>query len=469
MLMVVILSLLLSTVMSAVGHAAAGMAERHYELVSPPDKNSSAIFNGVIAHDGGRVVITAAGGLDGGGLSSPSLAVRASDGTWDTRSLLPPSDQRPYTGYLLVAHDPNLTQFLAESTSSLFGGGAPAALVHLDDHAHQTILSTYTAEINGLFTAVSADDLSHVYASVNASFDPDDPPGSGNIYDIAKSPPLLVSRLPDGTVPACGAGLVSTEGSGAQRQTARDGSTVFFSSSIGPDLCGFSSNLPILFARDVTAGTTAMLSGPPLSGLQTGVDFLQGSADGTQAFFATATQLTPDDTDLLGDVYRWTKTSGLTCITCIATVPANIRDTAGRFRQTVAVAPDLSRMYFVSQSALAPGGIDGENNLYVWHTTPTSGPAGTIDYIAPNSAFMVNNPLFGSELTPDGNTIIFSGGGEPALDVLSGSQSGGHVQLYRYHDSDHTLTCVSCPPHTHQQPTTSPISPAGSSTLIMCG
>lgn len=404
---------------------------RAFELVSPPAKNNSLIFAGAIAPLGGRIVITSGGGLDGGGLNSPTLAVRNPDGHWDTRSLLPPSDQRIYPNYVLTAYNDAFTDFFAESTSSLLGGGAPTATVSFDDHVNQTVHAYFSSKVDSHFPSmIGSDDLAKVYASgVTDPIDPGHVDGTANVYDVAQNPPLLVSRLPDGSVPACGVPLGTLSGfaapdvaaTTAQRWVSADGNRVFFLSQ-GNGPCD-STNLPKLYRRDLTTDTTTLISGPPLSGPQERTSFLQANPAGSAAFFATSTALTADDLDETGDVYRWDAPDTLTCITCASGIEVSTSNLF--FHATVAVSKDLSHAYFRSG-----------DSVYVWHVTPTSGQAGTVDLVAsglPGEIAVTNNPIVGGQLTPDGNVLLFSAG-----------PSGG-LQLYRYDDREGSTRCLSCP------------------------
>jgi hypothetical protein len=91
-------------------------------------------------------------------------------------------------------------------------------------------------------------------------------------------------------------------------------------------------------------------------------------------------------------------------------------------------------VYFTSTNQLLPGhGTPGEGNLYELRD-------GTLSYVAAASA-VNKSPLLGSDMTPDGNVLVFRSNqsGNTADD------NGGTYQLYRYDARAHDVSCISCP------------------------
>jgi hypothetical protein len=131
----------------------------------------------------------------------------------------------------------------------------------------------------------------------------------------------------------------------------------------------------------------------------------------------------------------------------------------------VNVSDDGSHVFFISKSVLTGSeenphqkeAVAGGNNLYVWNRSgqttrfiatvdpkDVAGSVGlanwTTSAISPEantSNGRANDP---SRTTPDGTVFLF----ESRADV-TGYDSGGHIEIYRYSD-DARLDCVSCPP-----------------------
>jgi hypothetical protein len=309
-------------------------------------------------------------------------------------------------------------------------------------------------------SVVASDDLSHVFADVPEPIDPSHQPSTPaaenyNVYDFGSGTPELVSRLPGagGVAPVCGVvpvpndptttpfGFATATGSEEQHWTSTDGTRVFFVAANDAPACSSYQ----LYMRDLNAQATTLISGPPIgSDTDHGVDrFLSASADGTQVYFRTATSLDPaDDTDGDAndmDIYRWSAGQS-TCLTC--GVPQADVSTVGSGHANAVVSADGSHLYFTSPSQLADApsaGSVGAPNLYVLqpgHTSP--------HFIGQVNGVGVTPVFEGSQVTPDGNTLIFLSN-QPGLNAISASDNGGFLQLYRYSDGDGSVTCVSCP------------------------
>jgi hypothetical protein len=131
----------------------------------------------------------------------------------------------------------------------------------------------------------------------------------------------------------------------------------------------------------------------------------------------------------------------------------------------VNVSGDGSHVYFISKSVLTGGeenanekaAVAGENNLYVWDkASQTVRFIATVDpkdigaavgltnwtthAVSPTANASIGRANDPSRTTPDGTVFLF----ESRADV-TGYDSGGHVEIYRY-DVGGGLDCVSCPP-----------------------
>jgi WD40 repeat protein len=418
---------------------------RGYELVSSGSNNQSYISTVDFASNGSRVLW-----LQPNADATLAVGVReglaGGAGRWLQSSMVPPAQELLEGNYVPMAVAPDRGSLVFSVEPGLLAGG-PNTQVQVDVDGKQRVLGpTIPGKGDaGREDMVLSSDGAHEFFDTSNSLDPTHVAvaGTRDVYDIGVSPPVLVSRLPDGSVPACGVGsfgfanhyLLSTE---RQGWASADGSKVFFLSS-GSGECE-SSPLE-LYRRDIAKGETTLISGPAVSGPEGETEFLRASSDGESAVFVTTARLVAQDTNSDPDVYRWTRGAGVECLTCV--VPdANPVTAAGAnyLSGSIAVSEDLSRIYFVSSKQLAPQAMEGVPNLYVLG-------GGVIKFVAPgaNIRYLVDNSGYGSELTPDGSVLVF-GSSSSELNAVTGSNNGGLNQYYRYDDHDDSLTCVSCPP-----------------------
>jgi hypothetical protein len=424
---------------------------RGYELVSQADKNRSEADSGaLLSTDGNRVIYSVLGSLPDAPSGSRPIerATRTATG-WKSESMLPARAQVLAPSYFETIATPSLSSVVASVFQSLGTtvDSPDESLVRLDGGAQQTLLHTFPVYFGASgIEAVASDDLQHVLADAPEAIDPSHVPGTSNVYDFGSGTPVLVSRMAGtGQAPACGvprpdsglSGFANSSSAATQHWITPDGSRAFFQTQ--GDTC---SDPLELYMRDLSAGTTTLISGPALGGdPDNGVDtFLQATPDGSQVFFRTATSYdAADDVDANAsdmDIYRWTASGGNECITC-AIPQANV-DLPFFFDNAV-VSEDGSHVYFNSDvqfgAATSPGDFVSPN-LYVWHH-------GTIDFVSKSNG-VDPRPLDGGELTPDGNVLIFMSF-EADLDAASGRSNGGFFQYYRYDDRDGSITCLSCP------------------------
>lgn len=427
---------------------------RAYELVSAVDKNHSQVGqDALLSSTGERALYSLRGALPGGpsGGQTLVLATRSGDG-WASKAMLPPRSQMLGTNYEMMAANRDLTKVVAGAGAGTLAATPDYSYVLLDDTGSQTALHTFPVFAGGGGNApVASEGLDHVFNSTPYENDPSLPgssgPGTANVYDFADEPPTLISVMPvSGLAPACGVLRPDSGNPGGfaldyvnQNWVSTDGSKVFFESS--GDVC---TDPAQLYRRDIAAGTTTLVSSPVVPGdPDHGVgNFLQGAADGSQAFYESATSFDPaDDTDGNADdvdIYRWSQAGGNECITC--SVPSVDIPPANHFPGSNAIiSPDLSHVYFASEAMVAGApepGAPNAPNIYVWDE-------GQIDFVAPANG-LAAGPVDGTEVTPDGNTLIFNSA-NPLLDGITGRSNGGFYQDYRYSDIDGSVICISCP------------------------
>jgi Tol biopolymer transport system component len=240
------------------------------------------------------------------------------------------------------------------------------------------------------------------------------PEGVKAVYDRSPAGLRLVSVLPGGE-PA--PSYSSFEGASA------DGSTIVFRSD------------KVLYARIDGTRTENLGSGALGAGV---------SDDGRFVFFV-------DGAEGVGDLFRYD--------THLATT-ASVSGSGDS--QFVNVSLDGSRAYFTSPSRLdGENGLSGAPNVYVWDggpphyvatvapddlARPVAGPAlglvGLARWVTSSSSSPARNGdviAETSRVTEDGGVIVF----ESAAN-LTGFDSGGQVEIYRYDDSSRSLDCVSC-------------------------
>lgn len=140
---------------------------------------------------------------------------------------------------------------------------------------------------------------------------PEDEDSKPDIYVVstAVGSPVLASGRASSCSSACG----GDEFSAVFNRMSSDGSVVLFSSEerLSP-LDGDSDS--DLFARDLGAEETGLVSAPGLCPLAGGCDagFAGASSDGSKVFFMTAERLDPEDKDSEPDLYERDRTAGVT-------------------------------------------------------------------------------------------------------------------------------------------------------------
>ncbi len=294
---------------------------------------------------------------------------------------------------------------------------------------------------------VSADGSRLVGILDGSGIDPAHPVSTGiNLYDIATGSPQLLSLLPGGVVPPCGIVQSTVLGFPGSNWVSDDGSLVYFASwASGP--CSEGHGPPgssRLYLREIDAGQTKLISGPPLSGPTCGAGLIKATSGA--AFFTTDSRLDPADgtpascEGANSDVYRYELSDGsLKCVTCV--IPGFSVDVEGGGPDRVAVSDDGSRVYFTTQKRLLPGAQpDGQSGIY-----RVNAQSGSLAYVAQTALGVVGTRRTDVELSPDGKTLAFSSS-STALNPLGGtSNNAGTTQYYRYSDEDRSLICYSCP------------------------
>lgn len=430
---------------------------RGYELVNIPDKNEQIAANPVLAPNGdnNRLLYTVGGGSPISVNGTPGLAeaIRTPTG-WESRMRLPQADELVGTVYGIGAVTPDLSTILAAPFDE--GGSKQLApsYVKLFGDRQQTILHRFPTSFGNVRDIVATDDLAHLYVNVEDYIggDPDHQPGTNNVYDFGSGTPRLVSKLPGGSVPACGVPSGSYSGfpTGAiqtragQNWLSRDGRYLFFISQ--GDACGPFDPLN-LYRIDLRAGTTSLISGPTATSFffDYGTErILQAAADGSWIIYRTYSALDADDPDEGIDIYRWDEGRGNKCLSCAALRASSVRYSSPLLAPDVwdgdlggGASYDGSRVYFTSKSnALDPGKVGpvADYSLYLIE-------GGELRYVAP--APFGHDRAGNGQMTADGSVIYFVAS-DAWMNTATGTDNNGTAQWYRYDTPRDRLTCVSC-------------------------
>ena len=433
-------------------------SDRAWELVSAPDTSGNPV--GVsfapaassISTAGDRVVYGVAGGTpqsETGTFATRLFAERTPAG-WSTKSIYPHRDEANGVEWLNPGGPADLSTMVAENFQGAASGEFSVWKLTPGATSVRLYAGADSANTRGGFLAVS-DDASRTLITLRGPVDPEHPssaPGVQHLYDISSGTPHLIDLLPDGDVPTCGV-VQGTNSSGLPDASKRsshwvsaDGSIAFFPSQ--GNSCGGPQRL---YLREISAGSTKLISGSPLSGPNCDAFFIRSTSDA--AFFYTQSRLTVDDSapsacagsggGANGDVYRYDLGSGtLDCITCV--IPGLEADVTfgvnpSQISEQIGIAENGSRIYFTARERLLPGAAA---KLGVYRLNVASGE---LAYVG---AFGFLGDSGRSFMTSDGAVVAFSSS-SPSLNALGGQQNGGGVQYYRYDDRDRSLICVSCP------------------------
>jgi hypothetical protein len=439
---------------------------RAYELVSPAEKLgtdingeprfSQLLFMPIASSAGDAVAFTAFDALPGSASNGIVNAFRATRGAngWTTEALNSPMGPASFLNLSVVSAldlglrsyvqagplGPPLTPDAAEGISNLYfhdGGG------------YRLITVGAPASDRGFVSEVlgRSDDLSHVVFTSSRRLGGEGPAGiSPLLYDWspASGRPTLVGRMPNGSIPASPVTLAQPPGIfvGAQHwnPVSANGSRIFF--VVAP-----SAPDRQLFVR-IDGSTTRQVSASkrvPVDPVgRRAANFRFAAADGSRAFFTSAEKLTNDATAGIGggeDLYRYdVARDSLTDLTVDA-ADARGAEVLG----VLGGARDGSRLYFVARGVLAPGGVAGGTNLYLW--TDDGSAKGAITRVATgvsSSNWSSDSETFSSRLTsrvtPDGAHLLFE-----STASLTGYPNAGHFEAYLF-EVGGGLTCVSCNP-----------------------
>lgn len=452
---------------------------RAYEMVTPVDKNGgdgwwaglnqSSLNGDKLAYSSPA----AFGDILGNYQVNEYLASRGEDG-WSSHSLMPPAVNAHLntnadwfeaftpdlsSGWLKNNNEVPLTPDAQPGDENLYRRdnttGSYEALTNTVP-IHTNVEKTLAYAFLG-----SSSDGRHTFFDSVSALTPDSSlAGERQIYDFSGGTLHLVSVLPDGTAYSgdAEAGAAHTESfwslvkygkTDVHHTYSEDGSRIFWTALPSHASVG------TLYVRENPAAPQSALNG---SGECTEPAKACTVKLGDETRFLTAT---PDGSEVLVE-----KSGNLSIIDVdtLASTPiaGEIIENVGPHPMhadggVIGAAEDLSRVYFVSREALAPGATAGQRNLYLDHD-------GTKTYIATLSALDVgelDSPGFegyptpvsleprrrDSRVSPSGRRLVFTSNqsltGYDNTDAVSGKAD---LEVYQYDADADQLTCISCNP-----------------------
>lgn len=417
-----------------------GPNDRAYELVSPPETNGrSPIATGfegfgvtpaVPAGESVSVFFVAPllSGVNGTGVEDPYEAVRTPQG-WNT-GLVGPSGAQVERFFHLdgVSPDHRYSIFRVAGKESGNGTlekaflGAENNYIRKPDGSFELVGFGETgSDPDAMARWVSAG-ASHIIFTNDSPFDPKEalegnapPVGTATIYDRTPSGTHVVSLLPPSVTPASGqsasylgasvdgtAVVFSIEGTMYVR---RDNASTVQVGSPGAIFAGISRNGDTVhyiegesfFSFDVGSQTST-----PIAASASPVNV---SADGSHAYFVSELALTGAETNENGEIAEAGKSNFY------------VWEDASEETRFIGIVSNEDVTGFIGLTAWVNQVLNPTPNV-------TSGPA--------------NDP---SRSTPDGEVLVFESHAN-----LTGYDSEGHVEIYRYEVSSGKLACLSCSP-----------------------
>ena len=417
---------------------------RRLELVSSGLENFGAV-GGILSSDGNRALFKGIVASDESPYAGPNpeLRARRTPQGWKVSGTLPPRDAIDFPLVEILSASPDLEHLTLHGRQRFGDSGSRRRYRYTPETGQLIRGADLTARLSNMAEhGVSSDDQRRDFAQADAG-------GSNQVYEVGMSQtPVEVGLLPGDVAPACGVSdFAFQQDPVATRFVSSGGDRVFFASR-GDD-CGGPA---FLYMRQAgpggelgagTGATTTLISGPSLGSGDRDSEFVQATADGSRAFYRTASRLTSEDTNSTADIYLWTAGAGNECVTCLVS-----GQEADVVQYGMLPAVSAERLYFLSLKALAPGARSGEMNLYVWRA---SSPGRVALVAAGANALIKPGATLPGKVTRDGAVLAFLSD-SPRLDALAGRPNGGQLQRYRYDDRDGSLVCVSCPTHTPTAP-----------------
>ena len=469
---------------------------RAYELVSPEKAGNVVMFPGGapaapyatnparFAFDGGL------GGIEGtdptNGLTIDTYVATRTPTGWVTKYVGIPGNQTVATK--AAVGDLSLDKFIDfKSNESFVGTPQPESNLPYVWDFNDNPLGRWPADAASVPGAESSSgayqpspDFSHLaFSSTNVAFTPEGlTSGIGSAYDYNTSAETtaLVSKTADGVAipPADGyehfitfPGGSRTYGDPTQNRpsVSTDGSHILMATPTGPEE-EFSSSPPpppeVLYMRINDLVTEEVSEGHA-------VNYVGMTSNGSEVFFTSEEQLTPEDHDTSSDLYMWSEaTDSIKLISlgnngagntdeCHASwvsgcgvVPiaqtGNGRPTYTTLRLDTSIASETGDIYFYSPEQLdGTKGEANQANLYVYrngsvHFVATFTPGQQCDPEGEEET-CGNGPITRIQVTPTDSRMAFI-----TASRVTSYDNSGFQEMYTYEPSTGKIVCVSCLP-----------------------
>lgn len=469
---------LLAVVFPAVAGASALPDGRAYELVTPPNPGPGSLNatpigqvegidcfeTNLVTPDGERVTFASEGASMEGFQSNGSLnlyeAHRTESG-WVTESKSASALQTTYPqAGLCVSDDHQYSTLLTGGApldrGSLVIDGQPTSYLRTPSGSYEPVgIGTSGTDPSANIRWISPGG-SHVILTAMKQLEPEAPTGVQSVtdyelrlavnavYDRTPAGLKVVSLLPNGSAPTS-----STEAT-FYRAVSADGASVVF--EVAQTESNGSLKGATLYVHPPSGPTV-----PVVTSTKAGDNRYEAiSADGEKIIYIRKGPSSPPNV-IRGDIFSFDVSSQ-------TTTPI----TAGDEAAVVNVSRDGSTVYFTSSEAIPGTGKNsleesaqpGIPNLYVWN-------GGQTRFVAPVGEGDVEEILSGggenltewiravaqeqqrpesgranatSRSTPDGSVLVFQASGN-----VTGFDSNGHTEIYRYARGGGDLTCLSCP------------------------
>ena len=424
---------------------------RAYELVTPPTKDSTQpdpYFEfpreNHASREGQRMSYFAIDSLPGSRTDGESYISTRGVSGWIPENIIPLQSysgfECPIQGTLIQAYSSDLSKGVLSAgknqrAEDAFGGGCGAPGLVLDEPSGVTNLFLRD-NTNGNYQLIdltpsgvtpadahfdgASSDFSHIVFDEHAQLTVSAPAGVSDLYEWTGGVVRLVTVLPDGTPVA---GSLANNGFAHEHAVSADGSRIIFTAG------------GKLYVR-LKGSSTMQLDAPQASG-GGGGHFMDASADGSEVFFTddASAGLTSDTQPGSGtNLYRYDLNAGqLTDLT-----PQGHAEVQG----VSAASEDGSYLYFVSDANLAARAIQGQPNLYRWHS-------GTTTFVATISQGLDSCVQAGAcaRVSPSGAFLAFASKqsltGYDNTDAKTGVPD---TEVFLYDAGSNQLICASCNP-----------------------
>jgi hypothetical protein len=461
---------------------------RAYEQVSPVEKDGFSVFGrpqfNQAAADGHAAVFGSLGGLptSGGIYDSPAYVASRGAGGWTYDGALPAVESGA------SAYEQGRDDELHTSLSAVTGpAGSSLYLTDLNTFTRQSVLAG--AGYHALPNPQFADDTDHFIFEDSDGLVPGALSGSEmrNLYDYDHGILTLAGMVPVFPATSCSGGacvpapggsfagsynttrspgnLANGDNTYKPHAISADGSKVFFTEA------GSGRLYMRLDGTETVQVSASQAAGPDPNGHKP-ASFLAATPDGATVYFSSCERLTDDSTAVStaantcltpaqgADLYEYdTETEELSDL---SVDPAAGDPQRAGVQGMLGASPDGAYVYFVANGVLAAGAPSGNCNtfglerltgscsLYVEHGGTTTFVAGLGAVLGQGSENDSQNWIQTvrddrtkertSRVAADG-TVLFS-----SLRNLTGYDSGGKQELYRYAPGDAGPACVSCVP-----------------------